>query len=357
MRVLALSRYGPQGASSRLRIHQFNASLRACGIDLETAPLVTDEMLLHRYSQGTYSKSGLVTRYALRILRLLRAQSFDALLIEAEAVPWCPLWIEALLLAGRRIVVDYDDAVFHRYDMHASRAVRLALGTKIGGVMRKADLVLAGNGYIATHAVRSGARRVEVLPTVVDLSRYPPPLIRRPSSDQPVRVVWIGQPTNFYYLSALMSAIRAVSARRPITLRVIGASLPPIQGVDIEYSPWSEDTEVQLLSQSDIGIMPLPDTPWARGKCGYKLIQYMACGLPVLASPVGVNREIVLDGVNGFCCHDDSDWVERLDLLACDAALRQQLGAAGRALVEEQFSIDKVALRFAALLKSVVACH
>lgn len=337
MKILVLSRYGHQGASSRMRFFQYLPGLSRAGLECEVSPLLDDAMLQQRYRQGSYGFLALPGAYWRRIRILLRLERFDLVWVEKECLPWFPAWLERLLLRGKPYVLDFDDAIFHNYDLHRNALVRCIFGRRIDRLMQGAQLVVAGNRYLAERAIAAGARRVEMIPTVVDVGRYAPKMsydeVQRP------RIVWIGSPSTASYLLDLAAPLRALAERRPFRLRVIGSGPLSLPGIDLELLPWTADMEAQLITECDIGIMPLRDTPWERGKCAYKLIQYMACGLPVVASPVGANREVVEDGVNGFTADNADAWLDALECLLSDATLRQRLGQAGRRRVEETYSL------------------
>jgi glycosyltransferase involved in cell wall biosynthesis len=312
--------------------------------------MVTDAALQDRYRRGGYTPAAVIRAYATRLLQLVRASTFDVALVQNEVLPWFPLRADTMALQGLPMVVDYDDAAFHRYELHRSAFVRHFFKGRIDGVMRAARTVIAGNQYLADRAHAAGATDVIQIPTVVDTRRYSPRETGDCSSGAAPRVVWIGQPTNVKYLEVLGPALIQLRQQQPVVLRVIGAQATAIKGIEIEHCPWSESTEVSDLREAEIGIMPLPDQPWERGKCGYKLIQYMACGLPVLASPVGVNPDIVKHGHNGFLCDSDQDWFYYLKLLINDPELRSRMGQAGRHFVEERFSTDTAIGRLTGVL-------
>ncbi|MBT2334942.1 glycosyltransferase family 4 protein [Variovorax paradoxus] len=348
MKILALTRYGRLGASSRLRSLQFLSSLKEAGIDSTIQPLFDDEMLLSKYENKSYGASAVLKAYANRVGQLLRRHRFDLLWIEKEALPWLPALWEKGLLGGVPYVLDYDDAIFHNYDLHPSAWVRRLLGRRIDGLMASARLVIAGNDYLAQRARDAGAPWVEVLPTVIDLERYAPQPSHQGEAGVP-RIVWVGSPSTVKYLAALEISLATLAANIAFKLRVIGGTLE-MAGVDVECVPWTEESEVQAIAECDVGIMPLSDSPWERGKCGYKLIQYMACGLPVVASPIGVNAQIVRDGTNGFLAASADAWVSKLEQLLGDADLRQSMGHAGRQRVEAEYCVQQVAPRLASLL-------
>jgi glycosyltransferase involved in cell wall biosynthesis len=350
MKVLLLSRYGPLGASSRLRSYQYLPHLAAAGIEVTVAPLLGDDYVAALYGGG--SRRGPALRgYLGRLSSLFGARHYDAIWVEYEALPWLPALFElALLPRGVPLLADYDDAVFHRYDRHRLGLVRALLGRKIDAVMARAAVVTAGNDYLAERARSAGAKRVELLPTVVDVGRYG---VVPPRGAGPLTIGWIGSPATAGYLRQLLPALAPLAAAHGARLLAVGANPQQLAGLPVEVRPWTEAGEVAAIQEFDIGIMPLPDGPFERGKCGYKLIQYMACGKPVVASPVGVNQVIVRPGENGFLAAADAQWQEDLAALLQDAALRARLGAAGRATVEQGYSLQGAAPRLAALLRDI----
>lgn len=352
IRVLMLPRYGRLGASSRLRFLQYLPALQSQGIDFTVSPLFDDAALDARYQRGSYRVSALLRCYLRRVRVLLRRHRYDLLWIEKEALPWWPWWIERFLLGGVPYVLDFDDAVFHTYDLNPRPWVRRLFATRVDRLMARAGLVVAGNAYLARRAHAAYARRVEIVPTVIDLERYAAPPVQRPTDGIP-RVVWIGSPSTERYLQALAGPLQRLAHECRFVLRIIGGGALQLPGVEVEHVAWTESTEVECIAQCDIGIMPLVDSPWEQGKCGYKLIQYMACGLPVVASPVGANVDIVEDGGNGFFAVEPEVWVTHLARLLSDRGLRQRMGAAGRRRVEADFCLQVQHPRLAALLNEV----
>jgi len=350
VRVLFLTRYGRQGASSRLRTLQFLPLFAHEGIACHVLPFFEDRQLQLRYESGHHSLPNLARSYWQRIQVLSQRRAFDLVWIEKEALPFLPASFEASLLRGVPYVLDFDDAIFHNYDIHSSLWVRALLGSRTDQLMARARLVIAGNEYLASRARAAGAGWVEIVPTVVDLDRY---TVERPSvsSDKNIRIVWIGSPTTVMYLQMLKKPLSALSKWFDFKLRVIGGGDFYIPRVDVEIVPWTETTEVEAIRKCQIGVMPLLDTPWEQGKCGYKLIQYMGCGLPVAASPIGANRTIVRVGENGYLPNTNSEWHDVLEMLLTDASLREQLGNAGRDRVEKEYCIQAVGLRLVELIR------
>ncbi|MEQ1527275.1 MAG: glycosyltransferase family 4 protein [Gallionella sp.] len=349
MKILLLTRFGQQGASSRMRKLQYLPPLESAEIEYVVSPLFNDEMLLLKYQQGGYSLLDVLSAYWRRIWTLLRAHQFDLVWIEKEALPWFPAWFERGLLRRVPYALDFDDAIFHNYDLHRSAWVRRIYGRRIDCLMAGAHLVIAGNRYLAERAIAAGTRRVEVVPTVVDLARYKAKQVYSVAAKP--RIVWIGSPSTVKYLVELAGSFSLLAKRQAYTLRVIGGGELTIPGVEVESLPWSEDTEAALIEECDVGIMPLKDSPWEQGKCGYKLIQYMACGLPTVASPIGANRDVVIDAETGLFADSIHAWVDALATLLSDADLRQRFGQAGRARAETEYSLQQVAPRLITLLK------
>lgn len=353
IKLLALTKYGRLGASSRLRTLQYLPCLQDAGLNVTVQHMLDDVQLQTRYEQGRYGFGSVLRAYAQRVMALLDRRSFDLLWIEKEALQWWPLWMELALLKGVPFVLDYDDAVFHHYDLHNSAAVRHLFGRRLDGLMAKSRLVVAGNQYLAQRARSAGAPWVEILPTVIDLERYPVSAMPKPPSwDGVPRVVWIGSPSTVKYLQFIARPLQAVAQTTPFVLRVIGGGMVEIPGVRTESMDWSEATEVQQLQSADVGVMPLEDTPWERGKCGYKLIQYMACSLPVVGSAVSANNDIVVSGTTGYLAQEPQQWVDALQALLTDGNLRQNMGLAGRARVESLYCIQQTGPRLAQLLKT-----
>jgi glycosyltransferase involved in cell wall biosynthesis len=348
MRLLALTRYSSLAPSSRVRFYQYVPCLKSFGVELQVAPLLGDDYVRSLYSGKRQSVLSVFMAYISRIASLVNSHSFDLLWIEKELFPWFPVRAE-IFLARRGIpyVADYDDAVFHSYDIHANPLIRGLLGKRIDAVMRQAATVVVGNDYLAEHARQAGASRIEYLPSVVDINDYS---IRAKTGDQ-FRIGWIGSPITAPYLGLIRDALEEVIKQTNARLVLVGSGdQDPFPGMAKEVLPWSEDSQIAHIQSFDVGIMPLPDGPFERGKCGYKLVQYMACGLPVIASPVGANSRIVEQGKTGFLTSGTAEWVQALVMLSQNASLRSDLGKAGRKKVEQEYSLQVTAPRLFEIL-------
>lgn len=342
MKVIALTRYDRLGASSRVRFMQYFQTLDQMGVEVCMHPLFSDDYV-RNLQAGKRNKWAVALAYLRRIALLMRLPSDSLFWVEKDALPWLPAWLEMLLLRrSRAYVLDYDDAVFHTYDQHKSQMVQKLLGKKHASLMRQATLVIAGNNYIAGYANAQGAKWVEVLPTVIDLARYsalPSKMDITNISTLPV-VGWIGQRATAHFLLTIETVIKRLAKEGNASFHAVGIN-PGELGLPMKAIKWSEESEVDSIGQFDIGIMPLEDGPFERGKCGYKLIQYMACGIPVIASPVGVNTVIVEHGVNGYLASTEAEWEFALVKLLESSELRMRLGNNGREKVE-QFYCNEV---------------
>jgi glycosyltransferase involved in cell wall biosynthesis len=350
MKVLFLTKYGQLAASTRHRYTQFVPFLEQHGIECHISPLLDDEYLRRKFATGRTWHLSLTRAFITRIAALSRAHRYDLVLLHCEVFPYLPSIFERYLkLVNVPYYYDYDDAIFHQYDRHPNRWVRRLLRNKVRSIMKGSDCVLAGNEYLASYA-RKVARRVHVLPTVVDTSRYTP---KEANSDarKPFTIGWIGSPSTALYLQEKAEAFEQFCSRhRNSRVVAIGSGPVRLPGVPLEIRQWREEAEVDDLREFDVGVMPLPDTPWAWGKSGFKLIQYMACGLPVIASPIGTNRDLVDNGRNGFLATTDAEWVGALEKLIQDPALRAQMGKAGLEKVISNYSLQVAAPRLLGIL-------
>ena len=357
VRLLVLSPMPEEGAGCRFRIAQFIPYLEAHGFDVTLRALFTPEFFRFVYRPGHYLRKALrFMGLAVKQLESLRDVSqFDVVFIYREVFPIGPAFAEWLLTRGNRppVVFDFDDAIFLPSVSEANRMIGgLKFPQKVAGIVRRSRHVIAGNEYLASFARRYNPA-VTMLPTCVDTTRFVPSNTP-PAGDRPV-VGWIGSPTTAAYIRGLGAVLQQAYARHRFTLRVSGAGeLVRVDGIPVESPEWSLAREVELFNTCDVGVYPLADDEWSKGKCGFKAIQFMACGVPVVASAVGVNREIIEDGVNGLLASTESEWVEKLGRLLADPELRRRLGRAGRVTVEQRYSLRHNAPVLAATLRALV---
>jgi glycosyltransferase involved in cell wall biosynthesis len=252
----------------------------------------------------------------------------------------------------RHLWYDVDDAVWLR-DSYAKKGFEShkRLG-RFRALVRAAEAVIAGNAYLAEHATAAGARAAWVIPTCVDVNRYPVARHERDGAD----LVWVGSSSTLRGLEVIAPLLNSVGAQVPrVRLKLICDRFIHLPSLPVVETPWSEATDAAEIASADIGISWVPDDPWSRGKCGLKVLQYMAAGLPVVTNPVGVHPEMVRHGENGFLASGEADWVQAIHTLAGDPSLRREMGSAGRKLVTERYSVDAGARLWLNLIDGLTA--
>ncbi len=353
MEILALTKYGTNAASMRQRFLQYRPFLADAGLTLAISPLFDENYITNLYEQGKRSRVAIAKLYFRRLRAILDSGKHSLIWVHCESFPYLPAGLENLVFSRQRpVVFDFDDAIFHNYDLHDSWIVRHLLSSKLKGLLARSKVVFAGNDYLAHHATLAHARSVEVVPTVVDIDQYC--IVDKASDSKPASIGWIGTPSTWHeYMAPMLPLLTHVADSCTARIRAVGAGNQAARHPLIDHVDWAEETEIADIQAMDVGIMPLDDTPWSRGKCGYKLIQYMACGLPVVASPVGVNRDIVDHGINGFLAETEQEWDVALRTLIADPALRRTMGKAGRRKIEKQYSLQVQGPRVASLLREI----
>lgn len=358
LRVLALVP-GPIDTvpAQRFRIEQWAAGLKSLGIQLEFEPCASPELYSILYQPRRYGKKAALVIEALgrRARHLRHVKEFDLVYVLRETALLGPALFEHWMEIKRvSYVFDFDDAIFLPNSSEANRAFALLkFPGKTATACRLAAHVMAGNDYLAEYALRFN-RHVTVVPTTIDTEKYklPQALRERPKP----QLVWTGSPSTAPYIESLGGALRRLRKRRDFRLRVIGAPQVSLPGIDVEMLPWQAETEAFDLQGAWAGLMPVPDDPWGRGKCGCKALQYMGVGIPVVCSPVGMNAQLVQDGENGFLASSEDEWVEKLTLLINSVELRRSLGRSGRQTVEAWYSAEVQVPRVYKVFASAANC-
>ena len=348
MKILFLPKYTALGASSRMRTYQYLPFYKEAGIDCTVKPLFEDAYLEKLYA-GKRAPFDVIYSYAKRLGLFFTFHRYDKIFLEKEFFPYLPAFaVYLMVIFKKKYIVDYDDAIFHNYDQSSNFFVKMFLGKKIDQVMKNAEVVIAGNSYLAKRAMKAGAKKVVIIPTVIDLERYPKPEFNKEEEkddfveNRRVIVGWIGTETTFQkHLLLIKDWLIKAQQIHHIELRIVGVlSSEVFMGNHVKFLPWTADSEVANISEFDIGIMPLKNSCWEEGKCAYKLVQYLACGKPVIASDVGMNSQLCIDGETGYLADTEEAFLNSLYLLIKDEALRKRMGEKGRTLIEEKYNLQ-----------------
>lgn len=332
MKILFLSKYNRDGASSRYRFYNYKPFFKDNDIEFEIRPLLDNNYVLNLYAG---KKVKVLAQKLKSICRrfyflLTKSANYDLIVIEKELFPNIPYFVEKLLLKGKTYALDFDDYIATGYK--TNKLKRLFLKRKIDKLAQNASFVTVGNHW---YFEEIKSNNLIYLPTVIDLKKYPK--VKEKYETDVVTIVWIGSFYTGKYLKIVIPVLQKLAKKYTIKLKVIGVDIA-IDEVNLEIVKWTEDTEVEELLSSDIGIMPLENTIWEKGKCGFKLIQYMACGLPVVATSVPANMEIVDNNVNGFLVESEEDWYIAIENLIISQSNREKFGKSGRSKIESNYS-------------------
>jgi len=348
--ILALSLFGRKGASSRYRLYQYIPFLENKNIFCCIYPLIGDnayDVLLDikrinpavkPFIKFYYAASALIKRF----FQILSAGSYDLVYIQKDVLPAPYLFI--LKKLNSKIIFDLDDAL---YEKHATIKPSVFSidnlffkfrKTNLDIMLKSAKAVTVTTPYLAEY-VKLFSQNVHVITGPINIDVYKP---AKPDDPNKTVIGWIGSPVTTKYVQDMMPIFKELQKKHPKTeIHLIGAKKFDAENLNIKFSDWSEDNEIELLSDFNIGIMPLTDDKWSKGKGGLKLLQYFAMSIPVVCSPVGINNDIVLEGKNGFFAKNEKEWIEKLSILIENENLRRDFGSAGHKLVEQKFDLKK----------------
>jgi glycosyltransferase involved in cell wall biosynthesis len=346
MKILILSKYNEQGSSSRYRFYNYISYFGANGISYKFKPL-----LPNTYVKNLYQGKRFVVFYQ-QIVAIIQRVSFltffvkkyDLILIEKELLPNVPYFVEKLLLGKKTYALDFDDYTATDYKQHSVK--KIFLSNKIDCLAQNAKFVTVGNRWYFDE-IKSN--NLVYLPTVVSLAKYSG--IKTVTVLDAVKIVWIGSPSTSKYLILVKDVLEKLAQKYPLVFNVIGGQFDS-EKIKVNLINWESDTEIIRLLDSDIGIMPLEDTIWEKGKCGFKLIQYMACGLPVVAAPSPANFEIIEQNISGYIARTESEWFDYLELLIIDSKRRASFGLSGRKRVEKDYSYEVWGNQYCQIIKN-----
>jgi glycosyltransferase involved in cell wall biosynthesis len=348
-----------QSASERFRIYQFLPYLERAGFACTVRPFAI--RALHRAIQAERLAPKLLYTpfcYMRRMLHLAAISQYDVVVVHRGIFPFpWPALEKMVIRRHAKVIFDFDDAIHigHR-DTAATKypwIYRFKYGPGVNGMLSHCAHVIAGNRTLAEHALQFNSH-ISIIPTVVDLDQYAyrPP---RPSGDL-LTIGWMGSRSTSPYLLEIEPALRQLSEAHPgkIRFRLYGHSQRKLNLPNFESLPFSLASEIEDLRTIDIGIMPMPDNAWTRGKCAFKAIQYMALGIPAVTSPVGMATELIQNNANGLWARTPEEWFEALDRLVTDAELRRRFAQEGRNTVEARYSLQTWGPRLAELLEQVL---
>ena len=351
MRILFIVPYSSEGASNRYRVEQYLPYLKKEGMDYDIRPFVFKEFYEIIYLKRGFFKKIIYFIKSLfnRIHDILMLYKYDLVFIHREACPFGPPIFEWLIYKSNKpIIFDFDDAIFLKNFNPINRIYRfLKFPSKTSMIIKMSSAVIVANKFLLEYSAALNTK-TNIIATSIDIEKF---CVVKKTNNR-IIVGWIGSPTTALYLKIIFNVMQSLSRKYDFILRIVGAGREiSIPGVKIENCDWQLNREIEDFQSLDIGIYPMPDTLWTRGKAGFKAIQYMAVGVPVVASSVGIINEIIQHGVNGFLADNDRQWIESIAHLTEDRFFREKIGLAGRKTVKEGFSVQVNAHRFIAALK------
>lgn len=341
--------------SQRFRVEQFLPLLDANNIPYKQATFMDDTTwdVLYKGGSAVQKALGIIKGYVKRWKHvLIDVHGYDTVFVHREAAPLGPPVFEWVIakMWGKKMIYDFDDAIWIPNTTAENKLVSYFKAFwKVEKICRWSSVVTAGNNFLASYAKQSGAKNIVYLPTVVDTQgRY---IAKEVPAKKELPVVgWTGSHSTLKYLDELLPVLQDLEKEVDFKFLVIANKNPELPLKNFEFIKWNTDTEIEDLQKINIGVMPLTADKWSEGKCGFKLIQYMALGIPAVASPVGVNKDIVTNAVNGYLCSDTSGWKEKLLLLLKDADLRKKIGDVSVHTIIENYSIKSQEEKFLKLV-------
>lgn len=365
MKILALTKYPYEGPSSRYRFYNYQHCFKENNITMTIKPFFSNSYFTttNKVQKISIVFFSYICRFFLLLNLLIFKNKYQLILIEYELFPYFPALFEYFLKKrGIKYIVDYDDAAFHKYDMNYNRFTRpflkLFLKNKIAKVMKYADGVIVCNDYLDRYA-REYNSNIFRLPTVVLLHKYKKALLEFKKEDDTFIIGWIGSRTTSVYILEILPTIKKFVETYPnVRFELVGFDKNLLSDEDtdkhnINVVSWSEEQEIENILNFDIGIMPLHSDPWSQGKCGFKLVQYMSCKKPVIASPVGINCSLVQNGKNGFLVESLEEWFEAFERLYLDEELRVKMAYNNFKKIEREFNYDKNCQKYVNLIKGL----
>lgn len=336
--ILILTMYGNLAASSRQRFIQYVDAMESNGFEVNIEPLLPNEYLQNLMNNKKTSYFKVMYWYLKRLRIIFSSAKYNIVWIQYELFPHLPgIFERVILFFNKNIILDYDDAIFHKYDLWGNLLTKFFLSNKLELLSKKAKTIICGNNYIKNWADQY-CKNTVLIPTVINYAKYNH--LKSENMNPVFTIGWIGSPSTWHYLEPLVPMLSDLTTKYNLQVLIVGSGVVSNKNSNFTYKSWNEKEEIQDISQMDVGIMPLFNDPFSIGKCGYKLIQYMACSKAVIASPVGVNQEIVEDGHNGLFATSIADWEKAITSLLFDKDLRKRMGYAGSLKVKNKYSLE-----------------
>ncbi len=342
MQVKFFPKYSYSGASSRYRTFQYIPFFKNEGVDCKVYPFF-DDAHIQNIKKGNRKKSlfSFIKYFLKRVLLVLSLKKNDIVFIEKELIPYFPPIFERYLsLRKIKFILDYDDAIIHNYDLSSNKIIRKILSNKIPYIQSKAEFVVNGSKYLMDLSKQNNKKSIYI-PTSLDIEKYK---LKENDKNGNFVIGWIGSHSTSKLIMPILDSIEEFCIKHNIKLHLIGFDETLLSDKNkqvIKVIQWKEETEVQEILKFDIGISPSIDTAFARGKCAFKSIQYMACAKPVVTSPVGANAQVVEHGISGYHVNNNEDWFKYLEYLYKNKDIATQMGLKGRERVEKEFTIQK----------------
>lgn len=342
-KILFVTPY-PQGEapSQRFRFEQYFDALTNAGYIFKVHSFLSPDVWKILYKKNYFFKKslGIIQGFIFRFLLLFHISKFEFIFIHREATPIGPAWFEwiAIRIFKKKIIYDFDDAIWLENVSTSNRMVsQLKNYSKVSGIIKRAYKISCGNDFLCQYALKYNAH-VVLNPTTIDTKKYHNQSHKH--QEKLITIGWTGTHSTIKYLETLLPVFQNLEEKYTFKLRIISNQNPKWKLNSLEFIPWNKETEIEDLNQIDIGLMPIADDDWSKGKCGFKALQYMSLGIPALVSPVGVNCKIVDHGINGYWCASNEEWESALQILLADTALRAKMGEAAQHKIDSQFSVN-----------------
>lgn len=328
--------------SQRFRFEQYFSYLEANGFECKMVPLISEHTEKIFYHPKSILRKALIfgNFVLLRLRHVIQSSAYDVVFIQREAFMTGTTFFEKQFKrSGAKIIYDFDDAIWHHDVSEANKKfAKLKRPEKTDKIIAMSDLVIAGNSYLRNYALQFN-KSVKIIPTTIDTDEYQ--VKNSVQKSNCICIGWSGSFTTIKHFNLAVVVLEKLKLKygNRICFKVIGDETYVNETLGIKGVAWNRETELKDLSEIDIGIMPLPDDEWSKGKCGLKGLQYMALEIPTIMSPVGVNTEIIMEGKNGYLAETEAEWVDKISMLVEDANLRLLIGKAARQTVIENYSI------------------